>query len=126
MRRRILLASDLRLDLDGLVAPKPVREWIYLDGVGPWEAATHDDVSAGTVPCPVCGGRPLPASRYCSLCDHAGLDGRVAYPGLPVDTQPHPDYPQAPRAYRPGKLKGGVGGVPRKLKGGSGPLRASG
>lgn len=112
---RVLTATDLGIDLDELAAEKSTREWIYLDGVGPWEARQHDAVHDRRNPCPVCGGAVLPKKRYCSYCDRAGLDGCVVYPGLPINTRPHPDYPKTPRAYRPGKLQGGIG-TPRTRK----------
>lgn len=108
---KIRTATDLGIDLDRIAARRVPREWVYLDGCAPWEAAEHDAVHEGAAPCPVCGGLPLAPSRYCAYCDRAGLDGQATYPGYPVDYAPDPHYPRdtATRYAPDRRLRGGVG-----------------
>jgi CTP:molybdopterin cytidylyltransferase MocA len=126
-RLRLRNATDLRINLDHIAAPTASRQWIFLDGCEPWVAQEHVDAMVAEAehlapseaaleeqtPCPVCGGKDLPPSRYCSACDRAGLDrlvdrGKLAYPGLRPNTAPNPDWPETPPAYRPDPvLRGG-------------------
>ena len=109
-RPRMYLATDLAIDLDLIAARRVPRQWIYLQGSRSWSRSEHDAVRAGASTCPVCGGSPRPSSRYCTLCDRAGLDDAVSYPGLDVDACPDPDYPREQPSYHEGHLKGGRGG----------------
>lgn len=58
-------------------------------------------------PCPVCRGRPKAKKSYCLKCDRTGSDGRVQFPGLPIDAAPSADYPTQGTSYKPGRLRGG-------------------
>lgn len=110
---RTYCASDLGIDLDSFEARRSPREWVYITGVGPWDASDDAEYRDGEHECPACGrmrGDPpvSPVSRYCLRCDSAGLDGRIGYPGEPVGSRIDPDYVPDVRgeAYRPDPLAG--------------------
>lgn len=116
-RGRVVLASDLGLDLDA--TPHGQGEsMVFLDGLM-W-GSQEGEPAPGSARCPVCQGRQLEEPRYCSRCDAYWLDGQEDLPGLPVGGHPDPAWkpdPKAPKerkrrrhlAYRPGRLKGGRG-----------------
>jgi hypothetical protein len=117
MARRMICASDLRIDFDRIEDNRAPSQWIYLEGVTLLERIKEDRHRAGVAPCQVCGRtrktkRPLsPRSRYCLGCDSAGLDGIARYPGLDVDSAPNVDWEGGtPTKYvADPKLAGGKG-----------------
>jgi hypothetical protein len=107
MRHRIANATDLRLNLDRIAAPRDESDFIFLEGIGPqdWEGCIESHLPRH---CPVCGGNPLPLNRYCARCDRTGVDGRVTLPGLAVGSCLDPTWHAEPTRYVPeGKLRGG-------------------
>jgi len=88
-----LTLTDVKLDPDQIPAPgSPAGAYILIQGCEPWTMAREALSRAGLAPCPACEGRPLPRRSYCLVCDRASTDGRVLYPGLPVDSHPDPDW----------------------------------
>lgn len=119
-RTRTLTATDAGVNLDRFPGSAHRRDWILMEGAGPWSRTDQDAYQAGEAPCPVCGlwkNEPLHQGGrirglYCTGCDKCELDGRCLFPGEPVDSRPNDRYIKASglprgRAYRRGKVKGG-------------------
>lgn len=99
--------TDARVDPDQFVClAKP--DWIFLEGS---TLADHWDTGWNSFEgwCPVCDGHPR-NREYCLRCDRAGLDGEIAYPGLPIGyaqlaawppTDGQPIEPPKPKRTRP-------------------------
>lgn len=104
-------ASALRVDLGMVPDYRGGDGWVYMEGREPWSMVDHARAFQGLAPCPVCNDAPLKRTRYCAGCDRTGLDGRVAFPGEPVNSRPNPDYPPEPTVLkaRAKGLKGGLG-----------------
>lgn len=77
------------------------------------------EVAAGVRPCPTCGSLPNepawrdPEDRFPHLCLDCGATGHddfAPWPGLPIDSNPDPDFPASGTAYSPDDgLAGGTG-----------------
>jgi hypothetical protein len=108
-RRSMTTFTDANIKEDRIISPGYIAgdDWCYLEGSGPWDWEGVDEPVIRRR-CPVCGSLPLRRREYCARCDRAGLDGRVTYPGLAVDSAPDPTYPAQGTKYQPsGKLRGG-------------------
>jgi hypothetical protein len=110
-------AEDLGINLDRMAAPERSCDfWIYLDGQLPWNMASHALAYARIEPCPICGGKWLPARSYCLGCDRCTLDNcGVEFPGIDVGLCLDKDWSAEATILVPDRLKGGVGQAPATL-----------
>lgn len=109
---RIRNATDLHLDLDRFPSRVvPDLGWIFVDGPpGCYSMENQWEVMKAGGICFGCENKPLRQPGYCGRCDHCWLDGRMEFPGLPVDYAPDPDYAAEGTIYAPDPdLAGGVG-----------------
>lgn len=127
-RGRTVNATDCGVNLDHFPAQvRRITDWVYLQGCEPWDMASHAAAFLGLGPCPICKGLPLKKSRYCLGCDRTGLDGKVEFAGLDIDSCPDPDYPTTGTIYDPEQgLAGGVEPKPAKIRRGVARSRKAG
>ncbi len=91
-------------------------DWVYLNGINPWEAWNHLSAHLGYCICPVCGDEDLRYNAYCLACDRTGGDEAIGhkFDGADVGSRLRLDVPVAyieqPKYAGTGKVKGGKGG----------------
>jgi hypothetical protein len=147
---RVLYATDLGrgrggdfrpLNLDRFPAPvHHAPDFIFLEGLQPWDMVAHAMHWIGQSPCPVCDDERFGGSRdqaerdpldggpsrtrrrsrktYCLGCDRTGLDGKVEFAGLDVDSCPNPDWSATPTCTPDDGMLGGVEAKPTKVTSG--------